>query len=145
MSAPVEVYHTATIDRKDYETPDRIFTPLHEEFDFTVDVCAHELNHKLSRYFSPEMDGLSQDWSGERCWMNPPYGKEIVAWVKKARESAQAGALVVGLLPARTDSGWWHNHVVPASEIRFLRGRIKFVGMPYSAPFPCAVVIWRPA
>ncbi len=144
MSAPVEAYHTATIDRKDYETPERIFAPLHEEFGFTVDVCAHELNHKMPRYFTPEMDGLAQDWTGERCWMNPPYGKDIVAWVKKARESALAGALVVGLLPARTDSGWWHNHVVPAAEIRFLRGRIKFVGMPYSAPFPCAVVVWRP-
>ncbi len=88
------------------------------------------------------MDGLALTWLGT-CWMNPPYGRKIGQWVRKAYESSLLGATVVCLLPARTDTAWWHDYVVKG-EIRFLRGRLKFGGQKNSAPFPSAVVVYRP-
>ncbi len=126
-----------------WETPQKFFDALDAEFNFTLDVCALPENTKCVRYFSPEDDGLKQAWVGA-CWMNPPYGRKIKAWVRKARESALAGATVVCLLPARTETGWWHDYVIPYGEIRFMRGRIKFGGSPHNAPFPNAVVVFRP-
>src|SRR5690606_31884780 len=90
-----------------------------------------------------EQDGLSQDWGTETCWMNPPYGREIGKWMQKAYESSLQGATVVCLVPSRTCSAWWHNYAMKG-EVRFVRGRIKFVRAPYNAPFPCAVVIFDP-
>lgn len=126
-----------------WETPRQLFEKLDTEFNFTLDVCALPENAKCRRYFTPEADGLKQVWSGV-CWMNPPYGREIGKWVEKAFESAKAGATVVCLLPARTDTAWWHTYVMEAFEIRFLRGRLRFVGAESSAPFPSAVVVFRP-
>jgi hypothetical protein len=84
----------------------------------------------------------------ERVFMNPPYGREVYAWTKKARESAGRGALVVGLLPASTDLKWWHDDVVAAgAEVRYIRGRVRFLtGGPYRASgfFASVIVIWRP-
>jgi phage N-6-adenine-methyltransferase len=133
---------------REWATPPEVFCPLHAEFGFTVDVCATAENAKLPLYFSEREDGLSQSWGRERCWMNPPYGREIYAWTRKARESAAAGALVVGLLPASTDLAWWHEDVIGhASEVRWLRGRVRFLtGGPYRASgfFASCVVIWLP-
>ncbi len=126
-----------------WETPKQLFEKLDSEFNFTLDVCALPENAKCRRYFTPQKDGLKQVWSGV-CWMNPPYGREIGKWVEKAFKSAKAGATVVCLLPARTDTAWWHNFVMEAFEIRFLRGRLRFVGAESSAPFPSAVVVFRP-
>ena len=126
-----------------WETPRQLFEKLDSEFNFTLDVCALPENAKCRRYYTPETDGLKQAWSGV-CWMNPPYGREIGKWVEKAFESAKAGATVVCLLPARTDTAWWHSFVMEAFEIRFLRGRLRFVGAENSAPFPSAVVVFRP-
>lgn len=137
----------------EWATPRYVFDPLHAEFGFTLDVCATDDNAQLPRYFTLADDGLEQDWSGERCWMNPPYGRAIGVWCAKA---ARASALVVGLLPARTDTAWWHDHVIGGdAEIRFLRGRIRFLRgrLQYenkrtaggsSAPFPSAIAVWRP-
>lgn len=128
-------------------TPPEIFDPLNAEFNFTLDPCATFESAKCARYFTESEDGLSRSWIGERVFMNPPYGKEIYAWTRKARESAEAGALVVGLLPASTDLAWWHNDIVGHSEVRYIRGRVRFItGGPYRASgfFPSVVVVWRP-
>ena len=100
-----------------------------EQYHFETDVCAVPENAKCEHYFTPEQDGLSQEWTGV-CWMNPPYGRGISLWVRKACESAKGnGAKIVCLLPARTDTAWWHDYIKPfASSIDFIRGRIKFGG-----------------
>jgi phage N-6-adenine-methyltransferase len=125
-----------------WATPQDLFDALNREFGFKTDVCALPSNAKCRRYFTPEMDGLKQRWRGV-CWMNPPYGKVIGHWMRKAYESAQRGATVVCLVPARTDTAWWHDYATKG-EIRFLRGRLKFGDSKSCAPFPSAVVIFRP-
>jgi phage N-6-adenine-methyltransferase len=123
----------------DWETPQDFFDALNREFCFTLDVCADERNHKVERYYAIADDALTREWRGV-CWMNPPYGREIGKWVKKAYESQ---CTVVCLLPSRTDTAWWHDYVMKSSEIRYIRGRLKFGGSKNSAPFPSAVVIFR--
>lgn len=134
---------------RDWETPPELFDPLEQEFGFTLDPCATPETAKCARYFTEAEDGLAQDWGTERVFMNPPYGREIYAWTRKARLSAEAGALVVGLLPVSSDLAWWHDDVVAAgAEVRYIRGRVRFLtGGPYRASgfFASAVVIWRPA
>lgn len=133
----------------EWETPPEVFEPLHSEFKFTVDVCATAGNAKCERYFTVDEDGLTQTWRGESCWMNPPYGRAIKSWMRKAHNESLQGATVVCLVPARTDTAWWWDYAMKG-EIRFIRGRVRFLGgekaNPHShnAPFPCAVVIFRP-
>lgn len=133
---------------REWETPPELFADLDREFSFTLDPCATSATAKCPRFFTEAEDGLSQDWSGERVFMNPPYGREIYAWTKKARESSERGALVVGLLPASTDLAWWHDDVLGGgAEVRYLRGRVRFLtGGPYRASgfFASVVVVWRP-
>ena len=124
-----------------WATPQDFFDALNSEFSFEVDVCATAENAKCEKYFTALQDGLKQDWKGV-CWMNPRYGRVIGNWVKKAYESAQNGATVVCLLPARTDTKWWHDYCMKGS-VRFIRGRLKFGGNKNSAPFPSAVVIFK--
>lgn len=127
-----------------WATPVEFFQELDKEFHFNLDVCANAENTKCHAYYTKEMDGLTQPWYG-RCWCNPPYGREIGKWVKKAYESAQNGALVVMLLPARTDTAWFHDYIYHAAdEIRFVRGRIKFGGSKHGAPFPSMIVVYNP-
>lgn len=130
-----------TTCRQTWETPKVVFDRLDAEFGFTLDVCATPDNAKCRRYFSPEDDGLSKPWDGV-CWMNPPYGKAIAEWMRKAYEESQIDATVVCLVPARTDTAWWHEYAMKG-EIRFIRGRIRFVGAPHTAPFPCAIVVFH--
>lgn len=125
-----------------WSTPQEYFDSVSKEFSFTLDVCALPENTKCQKFFSPEDDGLLQQWQGV-CWMNPPYGRVIGKWVKKAYESAKTGAVVVGLLPARTDTKWFHDYIYGRAEVRFIRGRLKFGGCANSAPFPNMLVIWR--
>ena len=127
-------------EKRTWETPQDLFDVLNEEFHFEVDVCATADNTKCKKYFSPRDDGLNQEWQGV-CWMNPPYGREIGRWMKKAFESALAGATVVCLVPARTDTSWWFDYSTQG-EIRFIRARLKFGGSRNSAPFPSAVIIF---
>lgn len=132
-----------TSEKCEWETPQEFFDQLNEEFGFELDVCALPENAKCARYFTPEQDGLKQEWTGV-CWMNPPYGREIGKWIRKAYESAQKnGAIVVCLIPARTCTGWWHEYVMRAAEVRFVRGRLKFGGTKENAPFPSAVVVFK--
>lgn len=127
-----------------WETPADLFAALDAEFGFTLDVCAIAENAKCRAFYSPADDGLAHDWIGA-CWMNPPYGREIGRWVAKAYESAQAGATVVALVPARTDTAWWHDYVTQAEAVRYFRGRIRFGEAAHGAPFPSAVVVFRPS
>jgi phage N-6-adenine-methyltransferase len=126
----------------EWETPQDLFDKLNKEFKFTLDVCATKENAKCKLFYSKKEDGLKREWR-VRCWMNPPYGRVIGEWVKKAYESSQKGALVVALLPARTDTKWFHEYIYNKAEIRFIKGRLKFSGSKNSAPFPSMVVIWR--
>lgn len=126
-----------------WATPQAFFDRWNAAYGFELDVCALPSNAKCARYFTPEDDGLKQRWEGV-CWMNPPYGREIGHWVKKAYLSAQEGATVVCLLPSRTDTRWWHSYVVRASEVHFIAGRLKFGDGKNSAPFPSAVAVFRP-
>lgn len=131
-----------------WATPPEVFDPLNAEFQFTLDPCCTPETAKAARYFTEADNGLAKDWGAERVFMNPPYGREIYAWTRKAVEAAKSGALVVGLLPASTDLKWWHEDVMPyASQIRYIRGRVRFLtGGPYRASgfFASAVVVWFP-
>ena len=132
---------------REWATPPELFAELDAEFHFTLDPCATPENAKCPRYFTEAQNGLEQSWAGERVFMNPPYGAEIYAWTRKALREAADGALVVGLLPASTDLRWWHEDVVGHAEVRYLRGRVRFLtGGPYRASgfFPSVVAIWRP-
>ena len=126
----------------DWATPSEFFDKLNKEFHFDLDVCASPENAKCKQFFSKMEDGLSQIWEGT-VWMNPPYGREIGKWVSKAYESGVSGATVVCLLPARTDTHWWHKYCTKG-EIFFIQGRLKFGGAVHNAPFPSAVVVFRP-
>ena len=126
----------------EWATPQWLFDALNSRFHFDLDVCATAKNAKCRAYFTEEIDGLRLDWSEHRCWMNPPYGREIVQWVAKARQEAERGALVVGLLPARTDARWWQEHVQGHADVRFIAGRLKFGNAKSAAPFPSAIAVW---
>lgn len=135
----------------DWETPQDFFNKYNDIYGFTVDVCCVPETAKCTRFYTPFENGLEQDWSKDICWMNPPYGREIGAWVKKAYEESQRGATVVCLLPARTDTNWWWNYCMKGS-IEFIRGRLKFRGknkdgiyVNHNATFPSAVVIFKPS
>jgi len=111
----------------EWGTPQAVFDKLDAEFHFTLDPCAASWNAKCKKFFTKEQDGLKQDWSYDNVFMNPPYGREIAKWVKKARDEAKQGALVVCLLPANVDTAWFHDYIYDQAEIRFPRGRINFV------------------
>lgn len=125
-----------------HATPQEFFDKLNAEFKFTLDVCADASNAKCKRYFTKDDDGLSKKWDGV-VWMNPPYGREIGKWVEKAYLSYNQFTSVVCLLPARTDTRWWHDFIEGTAEVRFVRGRLKFGDAKNSAPFPSVVVVFR--
>lgn len=131
-----------------WETPQALFDELNNEFHFSLDVCAIPENAKCEKYYSPEVDGLRQSWvvSDGAAWCNPPYGRQIGKWVQKASETSTCGQTVVMLLPARTDTKWFHEYIYKKDfvEIRFLKGRLKFGNSENSAPFPSMVVIFMP-
>lgn len=129
-----------------WETPQVLFDRLNAHYHFTVDVCATYENAKVEKFFTPEMDGLKQDWQGV-CWCNHPYGREIGKWVEKAIYSMKHGATIVMLLPARTDTKWFHQYLYnkPGVHIIFLEGRLKFGKAQNSAPFPSMLAILRGA
>ena len=123
----------------EWSTQNAFFQALNAEFRFELDVCATDENAKCAKYYTREQDGLAQKWGGV-CWCNPPYGREVGKWVQKGAES---GCTVVMLLPARTDTKWFHEYIYGRAEVRFVRGRLKFGGSKNSAPFPSMVVVFR--
>ena len=124
-----------------WSTPRDFFDDYNAIYHFDVDVCATAENALCAKFYSPEDNGLSKEWHGV-CWMNPPYGREIGKRMKKAYESSLHGATVVCLVPARTDTAWWHDYAMKGN-IEFIRGRLKFGSSKNSAPFPSAVVVFQ--
>lgn len=127
----------------EWPTPQSFFDELNAEFGFDLDPCSTHENAKCDRHFTAEEDGLRQEWKGT-VYVNPPYGKEIGLWVEKAYRSSLAGATVVCLLPANTDTRWFHDWCLKG-ELRFVKGRLKFGDGKDSAPFASVVVVFRPA
>lgn len=133
----------------EWGTPQALYDALHSEFEFTLDVCAADWNRKHENYFDKISNGLEKNWRGHTCWMNPPYGKEVGTWVKKALKESRNGTTVVALLPVRTDTAWWQDNILlnEDAEVRFLRGRLSFEhpeGSRSYAPFASAVVVFHP-
>lgn len=127
-----------------WATPQDFFDNLNEEFHFTLDPCANEENHKCDLFFTKEQDGLTKDWGGHVVFCNPPYGKKIADWVRYAYEQSQKqNTTVVMLIPARTDTRYFHDYIYGKAEIRFIKGRLKFGDATTAAPFPSMVVIYR--
>lgn len=125
----------------DWYTPQDFYDEWDKKYDFTLDVCASKENAKCEKFFTKEQDGLKQEWIGT-CWMNLPYGRAIKDWMKKAYESSLQGAVVVCLVPSRTDTAWWHDYAMKG-DITFIKGRLRFGGAKNSAPFPSAVVVFN--
>lgn len=133
-----------------WTTPQDTFDSLNVEFQFNLDPCATPETALCTRYFTETDDGLSQFWGKHgikvRVFMNPPYGRKIGNWMKKAYEESVdpfGPEVIVCLIPSRTDTQWWHNYVMKASEIRFIKGRLKFGGAKNSAPFPSCIVVFK--
>lgn len=128
-----------------WATPQDFFDKLDAEFHFTLDPCADEFNRKCEKFFTKEQDGLAQDWTGERVFCNPPYGRETQRWVRKCFEEVMEGGcpLSVMLVPSRTDTKWFHDYIYGKAEVRFVKGRLKFGGSKYNAPFPSMVVVFQ--
>ena len=132
----------------DWCTPNDFFEELNQEFNFVLDAAATEKNTKCKKYFTPEIDGLKQSWNmGGAVFCNPPYGRQIGKWVEKAYKEAQKGTTIVLLIPARTDTGYFHDFIFGKAEVRFLKGRLKFTDengkKSNPAPFPSATVIYN--
>lgn len=127
----------------EWATPDDVFQPLDNEFGFTLDVASTHENAKCEQHFTQEDDGLSQQWDGV-CWMNPPYGKDVPKWLKKALDESSRGVTTVCLIPARTNTKWFHELCLNKAEVRFVKGRPKFGDSNHGLPLPLAVVIYRP-
>lgn len=126
-----------------WSTPQYFFDLLDGEFGFSLDPCCSHENAKCKKHYTKEDDGLKHSWAGEVVFCNPPYGRDIGKWVRKGYEESLNGALVVMLLPARTDTRWFHEYIYhKAKEIRFIKGRLKFGNSANSAPFPSMVVVY---
>lgn len=131
-------------ERDDWSTPQEFYDELNQRYRFTLDPCCSSETAKCAKYYTAEDDGLSKDWEGETVFMNPPYGRGIEKWIEKAyKEGMKEGTTVVCLIPARTDTKYWHEYCMRAKELFFVKGRLKFGESKNSAPFPSAVVVFR--
>lgn len=137
-----KVHFSSSTD--DWSTPEDFFNMLDKEFNFTLDPCADDLNHKCEKYYTKEQNGLTKEWGGERVFCNPPYGREIGKWVKKCYDEVYDGDcdLAVMLVPARTDTRWFHEYIYNTARVWFIKGRLKFGGRKTPAPFPSMVVLF---
>lgn len=127
----------------EWETPQDLFDQLNAEFHFTLDPCSTDQNAKCEKHYTREQDGLMQDWTGETVWCNPPYGRDVWKWCRKCYEHFVGGGTAVMLVPSRTETKWFHEFVYGKAELRFVKGRLKFGGAKYNAPFPSMIVIYR--
>lgn len=129
--------------KQNWTTPQWLFDQLNEEFDFTLDAAASDDNAKCQKYFTERENGLLRSWEGETVFCNPPYGRELAEWVKKAYEEGQKpGTTVVLLIPSRTETRFFHDYILGKAEIRFLKGRLKFGDAKNSAPFPSLIAVY---
>jgi phage N-6-adenine-methyltransferase len=132
-------FESATVE---WSTPDDIYQPLNSEFGFTLDVAANDSNAKCCDFLTKDQDGLKQNWRGV-CWCNPPYGRDLQKWVRKAACSTWDGTTTVMLIPVRSNTKWWHELCIPFGEIRFVKGRPKFGNADKGLPWPLAVIVFR--
>lgn len=131
---------------EEWETPYYLFKQLDDEFHFNLDPCATDENHKCEKYFTKADDGLSQDWGGFRVFCNPPYGRKIKDWIRKAyEESFKPETIVVLLVFAKTDTKWFHDYILHRAEVRFIKGRVRYGNSKTNAPYPSMVVVFRSA
>lgn len=134
---------TMSSGNDEWETPQDFFDMLNDEFHFNIDPCASSSNHKCDLYYTVNDDGLKKSWGGYRVFCNPPYS-QIAKWVEKAYvEAMKPNTIVVLLIPARTDTKWFHNFLYGHAELRFIKGRLKFGSAKYNAPFPSMVAILK--
>lgn len=126
----------------EWATPQSFFDKLNEEFGFTLDPCCTHENAKCEHHYTIEEDGLSQNWGGQVVFCNPPYGRDLPKWVKKCHDESRHATIVM-LIPARTDTSYFHDFIYHKAEIRFIRGRLKFGEGKNSAPFPSMVVVYK--
>lgn len=128
----------------EWSTPQNVFEELNKEFHFNLDPCATKDNAKCLKFFTKAQDGLKQNWQGYNVFCNPPYGRKIKEWVRKAyEESLKPNTMVVMLIPARTDTSYFHDYIYGKAEIRFIRGRLKFGNAKNSTPFPSMIVVYK--
>jgi phage N-6-adenine-methyltransferase len=130
-------------ETQEWGTPQALYEELDAEFKFDLDPCCTDGNAKCDMYFTEKQDGMTQPWAPYRVFMNPPYGYRIKFWMEKAYEESQRGALVVCLVPSRTDTAWWHDYAMKG-DVRFIRGRLYFGDGAGRSPFPSAIIIFRP-
>lgn len=145
--------HTSS-KSNEWETPKDFFKKYNDIYNFEIDVAATDENHLVDNYWTIDDDALTKDWEGKVCWMNPPYGREIAKFIEKAYNESLKGAIVVCLIPSRTDTAWWHDYVMKG-KIEFIRGRLKFINRTFPswradgnfkvspAPFPCSVIVFE--
>ena len=131
--------------RQDWETPTELFDSVDSEFHFTLDVAASDINKKVGRFISQDQDAMTVPWGTNICWLNPPYGKgyRLSEWVEKAYDESLTGATTVMMIPARTNTNWFHDYYLKHGEVRFVRGRPKFGGADHGLPQPLCSVIFR--
>jgi len=128
----------------EWRTPPNFFAKLNRRYRFDLDPCATAENATCPLYFTKEQDGLAQDWGTHRVFCNPPYGRKIGKWARKCFEASQNGALVVLLVPARTDTRWFHDWVQGKADIEFISRRLRFGGAKMNAPFPSMLAVYHP-
>ena len=135
-----------TSNHNEWATPPEIFEPLNAEFNFTLDPCSSDQNYKCEKHYTKDDDGLSKSWKGETVFCNPPYGRDIKHWARKCYEESKHATIVM-LIPARTDTKYFHDYIYGKAELRFLKGRIKFIDIDgkqkQGATFPSMIVIYR--
>jgi phage N-6-adenine-methyltransferase len=141
-----ELAQSKGCEQKDkWETPNSLFHMLNNEFDFNLDPCCEDSTAKCALYYTEEMNGLNKSWAGKRVFVNPPYSRgNIERWMKKCYEESLNGTLIVALIPVSTSAKWFHDYVWMKAEIRFLKGRIRFVGAPFTAPFSSCIAVYNP-
>lgn len=135
-----------TSNRDDWETPQALYDELDAKYHFTLDAASSDSNAKCPRHLTKEDDALAVGWDGETVWLNPPYGRDMARWVEKASAEAGRGTRIVMLVPARTDTRWFHDHIYHKARVEFIRGRLKYeLGgrSQQSAPFPSMLVYFN--
>lgn len=142
MIATQSIISSNHLSKDCWETPKEIFNQLDLEFKFTLDPCCLPDTAKCPTYFTPEDDGLTKSWAGHNVFVNPPYSRgNIDKWVEKCYKESWS-TRVVALLPVSTSSGWFHKYIYKIAEIRFIKGRVQFVGAKHTAPFSSMIVVW---
>jgi site-specific DNA-methyltransferase (adenine-specific) len=143
---PINQGMMVTKNKKDWCTPPEVFEKYNKIYNFIYDIACTSDNCLCSSgfYFDKGYNALDENWYElpGHLWLNPPYGRELPKWIEKCHEEWNKGAKIVALIPARTDAAYWHDHIFGRATVAFLKGRIKFVGAPYNAPFPSAIVVW---